>query len=83
MITPPNLRRDTVSHLDKIGYDFYVKIPVLKEQNTTTDHVVAKISAIQLSKAVLSANRKDEIIVDCKSGRNGSKSAFIVEIPYF
>lgn len=83
MKTPPNIKRDTVKSLADQGFDFFVPIKVLKEVDTTTEEVFVKVTAIQLSKAVLRANTKDIVIVDAKFGRNGSKTAVVVETPCF
>ncbi len=77
----PKIYRDTVQHLSENGFEFFILIPTGKECNTTLDKVAIKVSAIQLSKAVLQANRKDEVIVDMRYGRNGRKAAYVIEIP--
>lgn len=83
MKTLPNIKRDTVKFFAEQEFNFYVCINVLKEVDTTTEKVYVKVSAVQLSKAVMSANRSDLVIVDVQFGRNGCKSAYIIEIPCF
>lgn len=78
-----NIVRNTVKGLAEQGYDFYCILPVQKECDTTTENVRIKVSAVQLSKAVLCGNRKDEVIVDCQRGRNGAKTATVISIPCF
>lgn len=83
MKTPPNIVRDTVKSLADSGHEFYLVIPITGQPAGSAIRTAPiKISAIQLSKAVTWANRTDEVIADCKKGRNGRKSALIIEIPY-
>jgi hypothetical protein len=83
MKTEPNIKRDTVEHFAKQGFEFFTAINTLKEVDTTTDVVYVKVTGTQLSKAVMHANRSDEVIVNVQRGRNGRKAAYVVEIPCF
>lgn len=62
----------TVEGLKESGYDLFVSI-------NGQAHV--KVTPAQLSKAVFSVNRRDEVIVNLYRGRNGAKSATIISIP--
>lgn len=83
MATPENIKRTTVKALKEEGYTFYFMIPTLKEKETRIKGVPVIVSAVQLSAAVLWANRKDEVIVSLFRGRNGRKTARVIEIPNF
>jgi hypothetical protein len=68
----------TVKELNDQGYSIYVRLPVIDNKFTNP---FVKITAIQLSRSVTRCNRRDAVIVEKGYGRNGAKSATVINIP--